>query len=89
MGCMETDHDEPLFTNHFKLLLGLILPKAFLDKENCFRKQVLWSDERKIELFGHNNIQKIWRKNGEAFLPKNTVPTFKDGGSSMMFWDSG
>lgn len=60
--------------------------KTFLDKENCFWEQVLWSDETKIELFGHNDVQKIWRKKGEAFLPKNTVATLKHGGGSMMFW---
>ena len=60
--------------------------KKFFDKENCFWEQVLWSKETKIELFQHNDVQKICRKKGEAFLPNNTVPTLKHGGSSMMFW---
>ena len=60
--------------------------KKFLDKGNCFWEQVRWNDERKIELFRHNDVQKIWHKKGEAFLPKNTVPTLKLGSSSMMFW---
>lgn len=60
--------------------------ETFLDKENNFWDRVLWSDETKVELFGHNNVKKIWRKDGEAFLPKNTVPTVKHGGGSMMFW---
>lgn len=51
-----------------------------------FWKHVLWSDETKIELFGHNNISHVYRKTGEAFLPKNTVPTVKHGGGSLMFW---
>ena len=29
--------------------------ETFLDKENCFWGQVLWSDGTKIELFGHND----------------------------------
>ena len=60
--------------------------KAHLDKEEGFWNKVLWSDETKIELFGHNDVKRIWRKKGEAFLPKNTVPTVKHGGGSMMFW---
>ena len=47
--------------------------------------QVLWSDERKIELFQRNDVQKIWCKKGKAFFPKETVPTLKYGGGSMMF----
>ena len=57
----------------------------FLDKENCFRKQVLWNDGTKIELFEHDDVQKIYHKKGVAFLLKNTVPTLKCGSSSMMF----
>ena len=60
--------------------------ETFLDKENCFWEQVLWIDGRKIELFGRNDVPKIWRKKGEGFLPKNTVPTLKHGSCLMMFW---
>ena len=70
----------------YHIVASFNLAKTFLDKENCFWEQVLWSDETKIELFRHNDVQKIWRMKGEAFLPKNTVPTLKHGGSSMMFW---
>lgn len=62
--------------------------RGHLDKEEVFWDRVLWSDETKIELFGHNDVKRIWRKNGEAFLPKNTVPTVKHGGGSVMFWGS-
>lgn len=50
---------------------------------------MLWSDETKIELFGHNDvgiIVIIWHKNGEAFNPKNTIPTVKHGGGNLMLW---
>ena len=30
--------------------------KMFLDKENCFWEQELWSDETKIEIFSCNDI---------------------------------
>ena len=29
----------------------------------------------------------IWRKRGEAFLPKNTAPTVKHGDGNIMLWD--
>ena len=62
----------PFFPNHMTLLLSLILPK--LSWTNCFREQILWGDEIKIEFFGHNNVQKIWCKKGKAFLLKNIMP---------------
>ena len=60
--------------------------KIFLEKENYLWEQILWSDKRKIEIFGHTDIKKIWFKKCKTFLPKNTVPTLKHGGNSMMFW---
>ena len=57
------------------------------EKENSFRERVLWIDETKIELFGHNYWNHGWRKDGETYSPKNTVPTVKfDGGSIMIWW---
>uniref|UniRef100_A0AAZ3PR36 Transposase Tc1-like domain-containing protein n=2 Tax=Oncorhynchus tshawytscha TaxID=74940 RepID=A0AAZ3PR36_ONCTS len=44
------------------------------------------SDERKIELFGHNDHCYVWRKKGEACKPKNTITTVKHGGGSIMLW---
>ena len=40
-------------------------------------------DETKIELFSHNDVSHVWRKKGEAYNPKNTVPTVKHGGGSI------
>ena len=68
------------------IVAQLNFAKTFLNKENCFWQQVLWSDEKKIELFGHNDVEKIWYKKDEAFLLKNTVPALKYTSSSMMFW---
>ncbi|KAK3512236.1 hypothetical protein QTP70_001090 [Hemibagrus guttatus] len=64
----------------------LAFANAHLDKEEDFWSSVLWSDETKIELFGHNDVAFIWRKKGEAFNPKNTIPTVKHGGGNLMFW---
>ncbi|KAK3523864.1 hypothetical protein QTP70_010508 [Hemibagrus guttatus] len=64
----------------------LAFANVHLDKEEDFWSSVLWSDETKIELFGHNDVAFIWRKKGEAFNPKNTIPTVKHGGGNRMFW---
>ena len=85
---MESDHDEPLFTNHVTLLFSLILPKCSWTKKNVLGEQVLWSDERKTKLFRHNELHKILHKKSKAFLSKNTVPTLKHRDSSMMFCGS-
>lgn len=60
--------------------------REFIDKDSTFWSSVLWSDETKIELFGSRDVSFVWRKKGEAFNPKNTVPTVKYGGGSRMFW---
>uniref|UniRef100_A0A8C6KMD7 Tc1-like transposase DDE domain-containing protein n=1 Tax=Nothobranchius furzeri TaxID=105023 RepID=A0A8C6KMD7_NOTFU len=57
-----------------------------MDKDKTFWRKVLWSDETKIELFGHNAQQYVWRRKGEAFNPKNTMPTVKHGGGNIMLW---
>ena len=56
------------------------------EKKNSFWEKVLWTDETKIELFGHNYWNHVRRKDGEDYSPKNTVPTVKFGGGSIMIW---
>ena len=39
-------------------------------QKSYFWRNVLWSDETKMELFGHNDHCYVWRKKGEACKPK-------------------
>uniref|UniRef100_W5NN98 Tc1-like transposase DDE domain-containing protein n=1 Tax=Lepisosteus oculatus TaxID=7918 RepID=W5NN98_LEPOC len=54
------------------------------DTPNMWKK-VLWSDETKIELFGHNAKRYVWRKSNTAHHPQHTIPTVKRGGSIMVW----
>ena len=56
------------------------------DKDRTFWRNILWSDETKIKLFGYNNHHYLWRKKEEACKPKNTIPTVKHWGGSIMLW---
>ena len=55
---------KPLLLNRHKKA-RLQFATALGDKDHSFWRNVLWSDETKIELFGHNHY--VWRKKGEAF----------------------
>ena len=59
---------------------------AHRDKDLNFWRHFLWSDETKIELFGHNGHRYVWRKKGEACKPENTIQTVKYRGGSIMLW---
>ena len=74
---------KPLLQNRHKKA-KLRFATALRDKDGLFRRKILWSDETKIELFDHNDRCYVWRKKREAFKPKNTIPTVKHGGGSIM-----
>ena len=41
-----------------------------LEEGEAFWKSVLWSDETKLELFGHMDIAYVWRKKARHSTPK-------------------
>ena len=49
-------------------------------------KDVLWSDETKINLFGSGGVQHVWRRPGQEFNDQCIVPTVKHEGGSVMIW---
>ncbi|KAF2351222.1 MMS22-like C-terminal [Trinorchestia longiramus] len=45
-----------------------------LNKPAAFWNSVLWSNETKIELFGRNGTNHVWRQQNEECKPKCTIP---------------
>uniref|UniRef100_A0A8C1JBF2 Transposable element Tc1 transposase n=1 Tax=Cyprinus carpio TaxID=7962 RepID=A0A8C1JBF2_CYPCA len=66
-----------------KPLLSARHMKKHLKDSKMVRNKILWS---KIELFGLNSKQYVWRKPGTAHHLSNTVPTVRHGGGSIMLW---
>lgn len=60
--------------------------KKFLEMPIDYWNNIIWSDETKVELFGRNQQRYVWRKENTAYNVKNTVPTVKHGGGSIMVW---
>jgi len=44
----------------------------------------LWSDQTKVEMFGPNAQQHVWRKPNTAYQHKHLIPTVKHGGGGVM-----
>ncbi|CDQ71431.1 unnamed protein product [Oncorhynchus mykiss] len=76
---------KPLLQNRHKKA-RLRFATAHGDKDRTFWRNVLWSDETKIKLFGHNDHRYVWRKKGEVSKLKNIIPNVKHGGDSIMLW---
>lgn len=71
---------------HGRVIRRKPLEHEHIDKPDTFWKQVLWTDEVKIELFGWNEQRYVWRRKGTKFNVKNLCPTVKHGGGSVILW---
>ena len=50
-------------------------------------KWVIWSDETKINIFGSDGHQYVWKKKGEPLSDKTTTPAVKFRGGNLMVWE--
>lgn len=75
----------PLLKKHHRKS-RLEFAKKYINEEPTFYDDVIWSDETKIELFGINDANHVWREDGSAYDMKNTIPTVKHGGGNIMIW---
>jgi len=49
-------------------------------------KRVIWSDETKINRFGSDGRQWVWKKKGEGLISREVQGTVKYGGGNIMVW---
>ena len=54
-----------------------------MDDPEGYWKNIVWTDESKVEPFGLNEKRYVWRKPNTAFQHKNFIPTVKYGGGSI------
>lgn len=76
-----------------KPLLSKFHKKARLNFANLYKewteddwKQVIWSDESKINRLGSDGIKYTWKKKGEGLLDREIIGTKKFGGGNIMVW---
>lgn len=60
--------------------------KNWLYGYNKKKKEIIFSDETKMELKSSSKSLKIWKSKGKSLNEKYINSTFKFGGGSVMFW---
>jgi transposase len=49
-------------------------------------KRVIWSDETKINRFGSDGREWVWKQKGEGLIEREVQGTVKHGGGNIMVW---
>jgi len=49
-------------------------------------KRVIWSDETKINRFGSDGQEYVWKQKGEGLIEREIKGTVKFGGGNIMVW---
>ena len=70
MECEDTDQDGHHLCKRDTCKPDLSLLKTTFKNPEGYWKRVMWSDETKLELFGHRDVAYIWRKQGEPIFQK-------------------
>ena len=78
-----TPHKTPMLARKH-VVSRLNFAEEHLEKGNEYWKTVIWSNTTKIELFGRNGARHVWRTKRTAYYRKNTIPTVKHRGGSIM-----
>ncbi len=60
---------------------GRFFAKTHYKSPKSMWENVFWSDETKV-----NSKRYVWHKNNTAHHQRNTIPTVKHGGGSIMLW---
>ncbi|KAI4905823.1 hypothetical protein NFI96_009213 [Prochilodus magdalenae] len=68
------------------LQICLKFANVYLEDSEADWFKVLWSDETNIEVFGASRTREVWREDGTADNPKNTIRTVKYDGVSIRLW---
>ena len=70
-------HGSKLFLSKKNMAALLRFAKLHLNKPQDFWNNVLWTDETKEGMFGHNSQQHCWRKPNTACKHKHLIPAVK------------
>ncbi len=55
-------------------------------KDMDYWNHILWSEKTKINVFGSDDVKRVWWQPGEEYKDKCVLPTVKHGGGSVMVW---
>uniref|UniRef100_A0AAZ3RR21 Transposase Tc1-like domain-containing protein n=1 Tax=Oncorhynchus tshawytscha TaxID=74940 RepID=A0AAZ3RR21_ONCTS len=83
-GLYGRERKKPLLEERNKKTCLVFTKRHVGDSPNIWK--VLWPDETKMELFGHQGKRYVWCRPNTSHQPENTIPTVKHGGGSIMLW---
>lgn len=74
------------FISHVNKKKRLEFAKKYVNQPLEFWNNVVFTDETKINIFGSDGKQIVWRKPNTELNTKNTIKTIKHGGGSILLW---